>query len=127
MHCSRCKTDFCYKCGDRLRKLKFFGDHYSKLSIFGCKYRYKADQPVKRKFIRGTVFASKLLLVPLVGSVALCAGSAVVAIGIVALPFYAGLKIYRKYQDRRLIKGTHQIVPINNGNSIIENWNPILI
>lgn len=39
MHCSACETNFCYKCGEKLRHLKFFGNHYSKLSVFGCKYR----------------------------------------------------------------------------------------
>lgn len=40
MHCRNCQTDFCYQCGEKLRHLKFFGNHYSKLSVFGCKYRY---------------------------------------------------------------------------------------
>jgi len=56
MTCSRCKTDFCYRCGERFRELKFVGNHYSKLSIFGCKYRFKPSQPVQRRLIRGSIF-----------------------------------------------------------------------
>lgn len=99
MHCLRCKTDFCYRCGDTLRRLKFFGDHYSKLSIFGCKYRYKAQQPLQRKLIRGAVFGSKLVIAPVLGSLALFAGAAVIGVGIAALPFYGGVRLYRKYQN----------------------------
>ena len=98
MHCPRCKTDFCYRCGDSLRRLKFFGDHYSKLSVFGCKYRYKAGQPVQRKLIRGAVFASKLMVAPVLGSLALVAGAVVVSVGVAALPLYGGMRLYRKYQ-----------------------------
>ena len=32
------------------------GDHYSRFSIFGCKYRFKPDHPVERKVIRGAIF-----------------------------------------------------------------------
>ncbi|CAG2114548.1 unnamed protein product, partial [Medioppia subpectinata] len=110
MHCTRCKTDFCYKCGDRLRRLKFFGDHYSKLSIFGCKYRYKASQPVQRKLIRGAVFGSKLMLVPVLGSLAVCAGAVVLVLGVAALPVYGAVKIYRKYRNKKNLKSIRQQV-----------------
>ena len=98
MHCPRCKNDFCYRCGGTLKSLKFFGDHYSKLSIFGCKYRYKAGQPVQRKLIRGAVFTSKLLVAPVLGSLALIAGAVVVGVGAAALPLYGSIRLYRKYQ-----------------------------
>lgn len=101
MHCSRCKTDFCYRCGDQLRRLKFFGDHYSKLSIFGCKYRYKASQPVQRKLIRAAVFGSKVLLAPVIGSLAVAAGAMVLGLGVAALPLYGGIRFYRKYQSQK--------------------------
>lgn len=101
MHCSRCKTDFCYRCGDQLRRLKFFGDHYSKLSVFGCKYRYKASQPVQRKLIRAAVFGSKVLLAPVVASLAVAAGAMVLGVGVAALPLYGGIRFYRKYQSQK--------------------------
>ncbi|KAI1294192.1 putative E3 ubiquitin-protein ligase [Halotydeus destructor] len=104
MHCIKCQTDFCYRCGDRLRRLKFFGDHYSKLSVFGCKFRYRADQPIKRKAIRGTVFASKLCLAPILGSLAVCAGALIVSIGVASLPLYGSMRLYKAYQRRKYFK-----------------------
>ncbi|XP_064485385.1 E3 ubiquitin-protein ligase RNF217-like [Ornithodoros turicata] len=101
MHCARCKTHFCYRCGDRFRQLKFFGDHYSKLSIFGCKFRYKADKPVQRKVIRGAVFGGKLAAAPLIGLLALCAGVIVVGVGVFAFPLYGGMRLVRKYDSRK--------------------------
>ena len=57
MTCVRCKTDFCYRCGERFIEIRFIGDHYSKLSILGCKYRLKPNNPAQRRFIRGAVFS----------------------------------------------------------------------
>lgn len=34
---------------------RFFGDHTSNLSVFGCKYRYLPDRPHLRRLIRGSV------------------------------------------------------------------------
>ena len=121
MHCTRCKTDFCYKCGDKLRRLKFFGDHYSKLSIFGCKYRYKADQPLQRKLIRGAVFASKVMLVPILGSLAVCAGAVVVVLGVAALPLYAAIKIYRKYRSKKHLKSIRGQTVISTISNSVNN------
>ncbi|XP_074599786.1 E3 ubiquitin-protein ligase RNF217-like isoform X2 [Brevipalpus obovatus] len=97
MHCNRCKTGFCYRCGEQLRHLKFFGDHYSKLSIFGCKYRFKKESPFQRKAIRGAVFASKLILMPIIGSLVIGAGAMFVSVALAFLPFYGGVTIYKKY------------------------------
>uniref|UniRef100_A0A4W3I9P8 RBR-type E3 ubiquitin transferase n=1 Tax=Callorhinchus milii TaxID=7868 RepID=A0A4W3I9P8_CALMI len=55
MTCSQCNTNFCYRCGERYRQLRFFGDHTSNLSIFGCKYRYLPDRPHLRRLVRGSV------------------------------------------------------------------------
>ncbi|GIX73714.1 probable E3 ubiquitin-protein ligase RNF217 [Caerostris extrusa] len=104
MHCTRCKTDFCYKCGERFRYLKFFGDHYSKLSIFGCKYRFKADQPIQRKVIRGAIFGGKLIAAPVIGALALCAGALAVGISLFALPVYGGIRLYRHCEGRQASK-----------------------
>ncbi|XP_070396614.1 E3 ubiquitin-protein ligase RNF217-like isoform X2 [Dermacentor albipictus] len=99
MHCARCKTHFCYRCGDRFRQLKFFGDHYSKLSVFGCKFRYKADKPLQRKVVRGAVFGGKLVAAPIVGVLALCAGVIVVGVGAFAFPLYGGLRLVQRYHS----------------------------
>ncbi|XP_054708648.1 E3 ubiquitin-protein ligase arih1l-like [Uloborus diversus] len=108
MHCTRCKTDFCYKCGERFRHLKFFGDHYSKLSIFGCKYRFKADQPVQRKVIRGAIFGGKLIAAPVLGALALCAGALAVGISLFALPVYGGVRLYRHCEGRQATKAVRR-------------------
>ncbi|GAB6027524.1 hypothetical protein CHUAL_001772 [Chamberlinius hualienensis] len=100
MHCTRCKTDFCYRCGDRLRKLRFFGDHYSKLSVFGCKYRYKADKPVQRKLVRGAVFGGKLMVAPLLGTLGACAGVIALGFGIFILPVYGSVRLYQKFHTK---------------------------
>ncbi|XP_069743005.1 E3 ubiquitin-protein ligase RNF217 isoform X2 [Narcine bancroftii] len=55
MNCSQCNTNFCYRCGETYRQFRFFGDHTSNLSIFGCKYRYLPDRPHLRRFVRGSV------------------------------------------------------------------------
>lgn len=119
MHCLKCKTDFCYRCGEKLRRLKFFGDHYSKLSIFGCKYRYKASKPVQRKLIRGAVFGTKLFIAPIIGSVALFTGIAIIGIGITALPFYGGVQLYRKIHSINLLDSKD----VNNNNNNNNNTN----
>lgn len=109
MHCTRCKTDFCYRCGDKFRRLKFFGDHYSKLSIFGCKYRYKSDKPIQRKVIRGTIFGSKIIVAPMLGTLALCAGAVAVGLGIFILPLYGGLRLYRRYENHKQAKNARRL------------------
>uniref|UniRef100_A0A8C6X3K1 RBR-type E3 ubiquitin transferase n=1 Tax=Naja naja TaxID=35670 RepID=A0A8C6X3K1_NAJNA len=59
MTCSQCNTNFCYRCGERYRQLRFFGDHTSNLSVFGCKYRYLPGNPHLRRFVRGSVCVAK--------------------------------------------------------------------
>lgn len=55
MTCTQCNTNFCYRCGERYRHLRFFGDHTSNLSVFGCKYRYLPEKPHLRRLVRGSV------------------------------------------------------------------------
>lgn len=66
----------------------FEGDHYSKLSILGCKYRLYPEKPVKRKMIRGSIFGVKIITAPFVASVALALGAGVLAVGCICLPVY---------------------------------------
>ncbi|ESP02642.1 hypothetical protein LOTGIDRAFT_138098 [Lottia gigantea] len=56
MTCSSCKTSFCYRCGKRYRSLKMFGNHFSRYSLFGCKYNLLPQRPGARRFVRGAVF-----------------------------------------------------------------------
>lgn len=95
IHCTRCQTKFCYRCGDKFLKLKFFGNHDSKFSIFGCKYIYKSKKPIQRKLIRGSIFGSKVLVTSILGALALCA----TGFGIFVLPVYGGILYYRRRKN----------------------------
>uniref|UniRef100_A0A668A9Q0 E3 ubiquitin-protein ligase RNF217 n=1 Tax=Myripristis murdjan TaxID=586833 RepID=A0A668A9Q0_9TELE len=64
MTCMQCNTNFCYRCGERYRHLRFFGDHTSNLSVFGCRYRYLPDKPHLRRLIRGSVCGEFVLQYP---------------------------------------------------------------
>jgi len=77
MVCSKCNSKFCYRCGSRMR-LPFYIGHDAKYSIFGCKYKLWPNRPLLRWLVRGSIFASVLLLTPVV----LGALVALVAIGI---------------------------------------------
>ncbi|ELK00700.1 Putative E3 ubiquitin-protein ligase RNF217 [Pteropus alecto] len=81
MTCSQCNTNFCYRCGERYRQLRFFGDHTSNLSIFGCKYRYLPERPHLRRLVRGSVCAGKLFVAPLILVLGLALGAIAVVIG----------------------------------------------
>ena len=71
------------------------GDHYNKLSVLGCKYRFYPENPVKRKMIRGSILCGKVLAAPLLGSVALVVGAGALAVGCVALPVYGSYKLVK--------------------------------
>ncbi|XP_012859953.1 E3 ubiquitin-protein ligase RNF217 [Echinops telfairi] len=96
MTCSQCNTNFCYRCGERYRQLRFFGDHTSNLSIFGCKYRYLPERPHLRRLVRGSVCAGKLCVAPLLLVVGLALGAIAVVIGLFVFPIYCLCKKQRK-------------------------------
>ncbi|XP_009459116.1 PREDICTED: probable E3 ubiquitin-protein ligase RNF217 [Nipponia nippon] len=96
MTCSQCNTNFCYRCGERYRQLRFFGDHTSNLSIFGCKYRYLPERPHLRRLVRGSVCAGKLLITPLILVLGLALGAVAVVIGLFVFPIYCLCKKQRK-------------------------------
>ncbi|KAM6186700.1 E3 ubiquitin-protein ligase RNF217 [Rhynchocyon petersi] len=96
MTCSQCNTNFCYRCGERYRQLRFFGDHTSNLSIFGCKYRYLPERPHLRRLVRGSVCAGKLFVAPLILVVGLALGAIAVVIGSFVFPVYCLCKKQRK-------------------------------
>ncbi|KAK7835335.1 hypothetical protein U0070_017871 [Myodes glareolus] len=85
MTCSQCNTNFCYRCGERYRQLRFFGDHTSNLSIFGCKYRYLPERPHLRRLVRGSVCAGKLFIAPLILVLGLALGAIAVVIDPITL------------------------------------------
>ncbi|MGH0178814.1 UNVERIFIED_CONTAM: hypothetical protein FKN15_013761 [Acipenser sinensis] len=96
MTCSQCNTNFCYRCGERYRQLRFFGDHTSNLSIFGCKFRYLPEKPHLRRLVRGSVCASKILIAPLVLVLVLVIGAVSLVIGLIVFPIYYLCKRHRK-------------------------------
>ncbi|UJR28556.1 hypothetical protein I4U23_009790 [Adineta vaga] len=96
--CLRCKTEFCYKCGDRFRDIIFIGDHYSELSVLGCKYRFCPDDPLKRRLIRGSILGGKILAAPVLLCLAVVAGAVCAGIG---LPTYCCLALVRQIKARR--------------------------
>ncbi|XP_022091132.1 probable E3 ubiquitin-protein ligase RNF217 [Acanthaster planci] len=98
MTCSQCRTSFCYRCGERFYYVKFFGNHYSAFSVFGCKYRLLPNKPVKRKLIRGAIFGCKIAAAPVCITLAVGVGCVLlVALG----PAYATYAACREYKNRR--------------------------
>ncbi|KAF7231196.1 ring finger protein 217 [Nothobranchius furzeri] len=100
MTCTQCNTNFCYRCGERYRHLRFFGDHTSNLSVFGCKYRYLPDKPHLRRLVRGSVCASKVLIAPVVLLLVIVLGALALVIGLVAFPVYYACKRRKKQQQQ---------------------------
>ncbi|KAM6915259.1 E3 ubiquitin-protein ligase RNF217 [Xenentodon cancila] len=100
MTCTQCNTNFCYRCGERYRHLRFFGDHTSNLSVFGCKYRYLPDKPHLRRLIRGSVCATKVLIAPVVILLVIVLGALALVIGLVAFPVYYVCKRQKKQRTR---------------------------
>ncbi|XP_006626510.2 E3 ubiquitin-protein ligase RNF217 isoform X2 [Lepisosteus oculatus] len=96
MTCSQCNTNFCYRCGEKYRHLRFFGDHTSNLSVFGCKYRYLPEKPHLRRLIRGSVCVSKVLVAPVVIVLVVVFGAIALVIGLIAFPIYYICKKQRK-------------------------------
>lgn len=100
MTCTQCNTNFCYRCGERYRHLRFFGDHTSNLSVFGCKYRYLPGRPHLRRFVRGSVCATKILIAPVVLVLVVVLGALALIIGLVAFPIYYVCKKKKKQHSQ---------------------------
>uniref|UniRef100_UPI00358E7570 E3 ubiquitin-protein ligase RNF217 isoform X2 n=1 Tax=Myxine glutinosa TaxID=7769 RepID=UPI00358E7570 len=86
--CSQCSAEFCYRCGERYRHLRFFGDHNTKRSVFGCKFIYYADRPVLRRLLRGSICGAKIFFAPLLLILLLVALVLIILLGIIAGPLY---------------------------------------
>ncbi|XP_054474295.1 probable E3 ubiquitin-protein ligase RNF217 [Anoplopoma fimbria] len=100
MTCTQCNTNFCYRCGERYRHLRFFGDHTSNLSVFGCKYRYLPDRPHLRRLIRGSVCGTKVLIAPVVILLVVVLGALALVIGLVVFPVYYVCKRRKKQRTQ---------------------------
>ena len=78
---------------DDLHSLEcLLGDHYSELSVLGCKYRFYPDRPFKRRLIRGSILGGKILAAPVVLCFAVAAGTVCATIG---LPAYCCVMLVR--------------------------------
>nr|XP_020497724.1 probable E3 ubiquitin-protein ligase RNF217 [Labrus bergylta] len=100
MTCTQCSTNFCYRCGERYRHLRFFGDHTSNLSVFGCKFRYLPDKPHLRRLIRGSVCATKVLIAPVVILLVVVLGALALVIGLIVFPVYYVCKRRKKQRTQ---------------------------
>ncbi|XP_020892021.1 probable E3 ubiquitin-protein ligase RNF217 [Exaiptasia diaphana] len=96
MVCTRCRTEFCYRCGCRFRSMYFLGDHHDPLSVFGCKYNYKPGSPTQRVLVRGAVLSGKLLALPFVAGLVASAGCIVLGAGVVIVPGYVSYRMIKK-------------------------------
>ncbi|GFR79050.1 E3 ubiquitin-protein ligase arih1 [Elysia marginata] len=101
MVCSKCKTDFCYRCGGRYIETKYFGNHLSHYSIFGCKYRFMPDRPVLRRIVRGASFAGLLGGGVVLGALGLVLGAALVGASVVIVPSYGIFRLRRHVVQKR--------------------------
>ncbi|CAE1176705.1 RNF217 [Acanthosepion pharaonis] len=101
MNCVKCGTSFCYRCGEAFRSWKAFGDHSSKLSVFGCKYAFLPQKPFCRKLIRGSIFSTRVCAAVFVGTLAIGVGSAAVCVSAAALPFYGAIRLCQKLKRKR--------------------------
>ena len=100
MTCSRCESEFCYKCGGVYPWVRIpgVGNHHTPLGIFGCKYLYTSNA-TKRRAVRGSYLAAKVTTLAgypflFAGGVALLLG-----VGIVAVPIYVGYRVYRYHKN----------------------------
>lgn len=101
MNCVKCGTSFCYRCGEAFRSWRAFGDHSSKLSVFGCKYAFLPQKPFCRKLIRGSIFSTRVCAAVIVGTLAIGVGSAAVCVSAAALPFYGAIRLCQKLKRKR--------------------------
>ncbi|EDO27951.1 predicted protein, partial [Nematostella vectensis] len=99
--CRRCQTQFCYRCGRHFRGNRFLGDHHDALSVFGCKYKYKPDNPTQRKAARGALLSAKVLALPFVAGAAAGAGCVVLGLGIFIVPAYVSYKVIKKRKNAK--------------------------
>lgn len=104
MTCSRCETSFCYRCGEHYRSVKLLGNHFSRLSPFGCRYNFMPDAPHTRRLIRGAVLGGKLLLGLGLSGFAMAAGAFLLGVSVVVLPIWGGYKLHKRRRFRKQVK-----------------------
>jgi len=78
----------------------FLGDHYSELSVLGCKYRFYPDNPFKRRLIRGSILGGKILAAPILLCLTVVAGAVCAGVG---LPAYCCFMLVRQIKVRKFL------------------------
>ncbi|KAG8011213.1 hypothetical protein GBF38_005910 [Nibea albiflora] len=121
MTCTQCNTNFCYRCGERYRHLRFFGDHTSNLSVFGCKYRYLPDKPHLRRLIRGSVCATKVLIAPVVILLVVVLGALALVIGGLFGKF-TGLSLMETRQQVKSSSDGEDVAPAAQNGGNLTEW-----
>ncbi|KAK7091292.1 hypothetical protein V1264_008996 [Littorina saxatilis] len=101
MTCSRCDSSFCYRCGENYRGFKLLGNHFSRLSPFGCRYNFMPDSPHTRRLIRGAVLGGKLIGGLALSGFVVAAGAFLLGISVVALPAWGGYKLHKRRKYRQ--------------------------
>ena len=104
MTCNRCDTHFCYKCGGRFVDLPLLGNHYDTASVFGCRYNYLPDEPVRRKAVRGGYFGAKMVMLTGYPLLFVAGTIVVVVVAAVALPIYGGYRFYKFKKNTNRIR-----------------------
>ena len=104
MTCNRCSTHFCYKCGNRFLEIPGLGDHYTRMSVLGCQNNYKANEPAKRKAVRGGYLTAKLAMLTGYPFLFVAGVGVVVIVGAVALPIYGCYKLHKYNKNMRRMR-----------------------
>ena len=68
MTCARCKTPFCYQCGQKIVSSQLFGGHWSRYSVLGCRFIYERDRPLQRRVVRGGLLVARLAALPVLAA-----------------------------------------------------------
>jgi hypothetical protein len=82
------------------------GDHYSELSVLGCKYRFYPDRPFKRRLIRGSILCGKVLAAPIVLCLAAVAGAVCAGIGLPAYCCFMLVRHIKVMQKKKILSFT---------------------
>ncbi|XP_074656295.1 uncharacterized protein LOC141909647 [Tubulanus polymorphus] len=101
MTCSKCHTDFCYRCGERYRSVQLLGNHHSRWSILGCKYVHRPNQPIRRKLERGSIFVSALFAAPPAIVFGAAAATVLLGTGVLLGPAYGFYRLHKYRKKKR--------------------------
>jgi len=96
MVCTKCSTDFCYKCGKKHRSAGILGDHYSRYSFLGCKYNLLPNKPAARIAVRSGAVFGTFIFVSIAAVSLASVGCIALAVSPIGIPVYVLVKKCRK-------------------------------